>query len=60
MHEDVKDQRVIAIYFDKNRKVQRLANYGIKDGKVFDFISQTTQTGGEELGYLRYIFKIVG
>jgi outer membrane protein assembly factor BamE (lipoprotein component of BamABCDE complex) len=60
MHEDVKDQRVIAVYFDKNRKVQRLANYGIKDGKVFDFISQTTQTGGEELGYLRYIFKIVG
>ncbi|MBN9049723.1 MAG: outer membrane protein assembly factor BamE [Rhizobiales bacterium] len=60
MHEDVKDQRVVAVYFDKNRKVQRLANYGLKDGKIFDFVSQTTQTGGEELGYLRYIFKIVG
>src|ERR1700760_4737612 len=23
------DQRVIAIYFDKNRQVQRLANYGL-------------------------------
>lgn len=60
MHEDVKDQRVIAVYFDKNRKVQRLANYGMKDGKIFDFVSQTTQTGGEELSYLRFLFKIVG
>ena len=51
---------MVAVYFDKNRKVQRLANYGLKDGKIFDFVSQTTQTGGEELGYLRYIFKIVG
>src|ERR1700752_3646566 len=30
------DQRVIAVYFDKNRRVERLANYGIKDGKLFD------------------------
>src|ERR1044071_9547020 len=27
MHEDVKDQRVVAVHFDKTRKVQRLANY---------------------------------
>ena len=31
------DQRVIAIYFDKNRRVERLADYGIRDGKVFDY-----------------------
>ncbi len=36
---------------------QRLANYGIKDGKVFDFVSQTTPTGGQELSYLRNIFQ---
>ena len=57
---DVKDQRVISVYFDKNRKVERLANYGMRDGKVFDYISRTTQTGGEELNYLTYIFKIFG
>lgn len=55
-HETV-DQRVIAVYFDKNRTVTRLANYGIKDGKVFDFLSQTTETGGERLNYLRGIFR---
>jgi len=54
---DVVDQRVVVIYFDKNRRVRRLANYGMRDGKVFDFVSQTTETGGQELNYLRNIFK---
>lgn len=57
---DVMDQRVIAVYFDKDRRVARLANYGLKDGNVFDFVSQTTPTGGQELSYLRNIFKNVG
>jgi outer membrane protein assembly factor BamE (lipoprotein component of BamABCDE complex) len=54
---EVKDQRVVAVYFDKDRRVERLANYGIKDGKVFDFLSQTTATGGTELSYLRKLLK---
>lgn len=53
------DQRVVAVYFDKSSRVSRLANYGMKDGKVFDFMSQTTPTGGEELNYLRALFKNV-
>ena len=60
MPHEVVDQRVIAVYFDKDRRVTRLANYGIKDGKIFDFLSQTTPTGGQELSYLRNIFKNVG
>src|SRR5262245_35475040 len=54
----VTDQRVIAVYFDKDRRVERLANYGLKDGKIFDFVSRTTPTSGQELSYLGYIFKI--
>jgi len=54
---EVKDQRVIAVYFDKDRRVQRLANYGLKDGKIFDFVSQTTPTSGKELNYLGNVFK---
>ena len=53
------DQRVIAVYFDKDRKVQRIADYGLKDGKMFDFISRTTPTGGEELSYLRGYLQII-
>ena len=60
MPHQVVDQRVISVYFDKDRKVARLANYGMKDGKVFDFYSQTTPTGGAELSYLRNMFKNVG
>ena len=54
------DQRVLAVYFDRNRRVQRVADYGLQDGKVFDFVSRTTPAGGQELSYLSYIFKIVG
>ena len=58
MPRDVTDQRVIAVYFDKNRKVTRLANYGVKDGKVFDFISRTTPTGGQEFNYLSGVLNV--
>ncbi len=54
---EVIDQRVVAVYFDKERRVERLANYGIKDGKVFDFLTNTTATGGNELNYIRGIFR---
>ena len=57
MPQEVTDQRVVAVYFDKDRRVNRLANYGYKDGKIFDFVSQTTPTGGQELNYIRNIFK---
>ena len=57
MKQEVTDQRVIAVYFDQDRKVRRLANFGLKDGKIFDFVSQTTPTSGQELSYLRNAFK---
>ena len=59
MNQKVVDQRVIAIYFDKNRQVQRLANYGLQDGKIFDFISRTTPTSGQELSYLAPLFRLI-
>jgi outer membrane protein assembly factor BamE (lipoprotein component of BamABCDE complex) len=59
MNQKVVDQRVIAIYFDRNRQVQRLANYGLQDGRIFDFISRTTPTSGQELNYLTPLFKLV-
>src|ERR1700744_2733440 len=59
MNQKVVDQRVIAIYFDKNRQVVRLANYGLKDGKIFDFISRTTATSGQEMSYLTPLFKLL-
>jgi outer membrane protein assembly factor BamE (lipoprotein component of BamABCDE complex) len=53
----VVDQHVLAIYFDKDKKVTRLANYGLKDGRVFDFVSQTTPTGGADSSLVNGMFK---
>jgi len=57
MNDYIVDQRVIAIYFDRNRQVRRRANYGLKDGKIFDFISRTTPTSGQEINYVAPLFK---
>jgi outer membrane protein assembly factor BamE (lipoprotein component of BamABCDE complex) len=51
------DRRVIAVYFDKNRRVQRLADYGLKDGVVFDFVSRTTPTSGTEQNYIQFLLR---
>jgi len=59
MNQKVVDQRVIAVYFDKNRRVRRLANYGLQDVRIFDFISRTTATSGQEMSYLTPIFKLL-
>ena len=57
MQQQVVDQRVLAIYFNSGKKVERIANYGLEDGKVFDFISRTTPTGGSEPSFIRNMLK---
>ena len=49
------DQHVLAVYFNKTGKVDRIANYGMKDGHVFDFVSNTTPTGGQEPSFLKNV-----
>jgi outer membrane protein assembly factor BamE (lipoprotein component of BamABCDE complex) len=58
MPQQVVDQRVVAVYFDRSRRVERLADYRLKDGKVFDFVSRTTPTGGKDVAYLNAMFKL--
>jgi outer membrane protein assembly factor BamE (lipoprotein component of BamABCDE complex) len=57
---DIIDQRVVAVFFSKAMKVERIGNYGLKDGVVFDFLSNKTPTGGEDLTILRQLLKVVG
>ena len=56
----VVDQRVVAVYFDKNRRVERLANYGMKDGKVFDYVKNQTPTHAKDEGILKSLFRNLG
>ncbi len=56
MQPKVTDQRVFAVYFTKDKKVARVANYGIEEGKVFDFVTRTTPTAGAESTFLKGMF----
>lgn len=56
-----KDRKVVAVYFNVTDTVDRVANYGLKDGKVFDYISRTTPApGGREDGILKQLFRNLG
>ena len=55
--ESVIEQQVTAVYFDNGLRVERVALYGLQDGQVFDFISRTTPSGGEESSFLGQILK---
>jgi len=54
------DQRVLAVYFGDDGRVVNIANYGKQDGKVFDFISRTTPTGGKDHSFLSQLLAGAG
>lgn len=56
----VTDQRVLAVSFDKNKRVEKIASYGLQDGVIFDFVSRTTPTGGEELSMVKQLMRATG
>jgi outer membrane protein assembly factor BamE (lipoprotein component of BamABCDE complex) len=58
--ESTTDQRVTAVYFTPGLKVERVALYGIEEGKVFDFITRTTPAGGGDQNFVTQIFKGLG
>lgn len=58
--ESVVDQRVTAVYFGQNLKVERVALYGLQDGKIFDFVSRTTPAGGGDLNFVSQLFRGLG
>lgn len=60
MPQNITEQRVYAVYFDKSKKVERVADYGMEDGKPIDFISRTTPTAGPEYHLLQGMLSKVG
>ena len=60
MPQEITDQRVLAVYFDKNRKVQRIANYGMEDGKPVNFLSRTTAVPAAEYHLLQSMMSKFG
>ena len=60
MNTRVVDQRVLAVYFDEEQTVDRIADYGLKDGRVFDFVSRTTPTAGSDFSFLSQLLSAAG
>ena len=60
MNKRLVDQRVLAVYFGPDQRVQNIANYGMRDGRLFDFISRTTPTGGKDQNFLQQIIGGIG
>ena len=60
MNSRVVDQQVLAIYFDETQTVTQIANYGLQDGRIFDFVSRTTPTGGKDFSFITQLFAAAG
>lgn len=55
------DRKVLAVYFSPLGSVQRVANYGLKDGKVFDYISRTTPSANTaDESIVQMLFRNIG
>ena len=57
MKQKLVDQSVLAVYFDEEGTVKQIANYTLKDGRVFDMISRTTPTGGVDKSFLAQVMS---
>ena len=55
-----KDRKVLAVYFSPMGSVSRVAQYGLKDGKVFDYAKQQTPTPAKDEGILKALFRNLG
>ena len=60
MKPDQVDRKVVAVYFNELETVDRIAHYGLRDGKVFDFIERKTGTHARDQGILKSLFRNLG
>ena len=53
----IKERTVLAVYFDKNKRVTDKAVYGMQDGRVFQVESRKTPSFGEDRTFIESILK---
>ena len=54
------DRRVIAVYFNRTGAVDQVANYGMKDGQIFDYVSRETPAHIRDRNFIARFFRGVG
>jgi outer membrane protein assembly factor BamE (lipoprotein component of BamABCDE complex) len=55
----VKERTVLAIYFDKNKRVVDKAVYGAKDGRVFPIEGRRTPSFGQDRNFIESILSSI-
>jgi len=56
----VTDQKVLAVRFDADGKLEELHEYGLKDGKPVEVVDRVTPTRGKDLTILQQLVGNVG
>lgn len=54
------DRKVVAIYFNKTGSVDKVANYGMRDGIVFDYVKNETPAHLRDKSFISKFFRGVG
>ena len=54
------DRKVLAVYFTPHGAVERVAHYGLKDGRVINLISRETPSHASEQTLLKQLFRNLG
>ena len=50
------DRKIVAVYFNDQQMVKDVGHYGMKDGRIIDFIDGETPTYGKKLTALEQLF----
>ncbi len=54
------DRKVIAVYFNQVGSVSQVANYGMKDGRVFDYAKNETPAYMRDKSFISKFFRGIG
>jgi len=54
------DRKVLAVYFNPTGSVDKVAQYGMRDGRVFDFVKNETPAHLRDKSFIARFFRGVG
>jgi outer membrane protein assembly factor BamE (lipoprotein component of BamABCDE complex) len=57
---DEVDRKVLAVYFSPLGSVERVSNYGLKDGRVINYSSETTKNNAKDESVIKALFRNLG
>jgi outer membrane protein assembly factor BamE (lipoprotein component of BamABCDE complex) len=55
-----KDRKVLAVYFNPLGSVDKVAQYGLKDGRIFDYVKQETPSQARDESLVKKLFRNLG